>query len=180
MSYEFFIAKRYLRSKRKSKYLSVITLISISGVLIGVAALTFILSMMNGFEKEVRSRIIGITAHVTILSSEGSGIKNHEELFPLINTHPQVKGIAPFIYLKAAIASKEESDGIVIRGIIPEKESEVTDIEENLIAGKFDLKKTEGEYPGIVLGATLADRLRVKLGDEVILFSIVFVENLSK
>jgi lipoprotein-releasing system permease protein len=110
MSYEFFIAKRYLRSKRKSKYLSVITLISIGGVLIGVAALTFVLSMMNGFEKEVRSRIIGTTAHVTILSSEGEGIENYQKLFPLIKSNSQVKGIAPFIYFKGAIASKEESD----------------------------------------------------------------------
>ncbi|MDH4222786.1 MAG: lipoprotein-releasing ABC transporter permease subunit [candidate division Zixibacteria bacterium] len=172
MSYEFFIAKRYLRSKRKSKYLSVITLISICGVLIGVAALTFVLSMMNGFEKEVRSRIIGITAHVTILSSEGTGIENYEELLPLISKNHQVKGIAPFIYLKAAIASKEESDGIVIRGIIPEEERKVTDIEKNMVVGKFDIIESESEYPGIILGLTLADKLRVKLGDEVILFSI--------
>jgi lipoprotein-releasing system permease protein len=172
MSYEFFIAKRYLRSKRKSKYLSVITLISICGVLIGVAALTFVLSMMNGFEKEVRSRIIGITAHVSILSSEGVVIENYQELLPSIESHPQVRGIAPFVYFKAAIASKEESDGIVIRGIDPEKERKVTDIEKDLIAGAFKLKETEDEYPGIVLGVTLADRLRVKLGDEVILFSI--------
>jgi len=172
MSYEFFIAKRYLRSKRKSKYLSVITLISIGGVLIGVATLTFVLSMMNGFEKEVRSRIIGITAHVTILSSKGEGIENYPELLPLIKSHSQVKGIAPFIYFKAAIASKEESDGIVIRGIEPEEEKKVTHIGENLIAGTFDLKEVKGERPGIVLGTTLADRLRVKIGDDIILFSI--------
>lgn len=172
MSYEFFIARRYLRSKRKSKYLSVITLISIGGVLIGVAALTFVLSMMNGFEKEVRSRIIGITAHVTVLSSEGAGIENYPELIPSISSHPQVKGIAPFIYFKAAIGSKEESDGIVIRGIKLEEEKEVTDIGEHLIAGTFDLEGSENEYPGIVLGVNLADRLRVKIGDDIILFSI--------
>jgi lipoprotein-releasing system permease protein len=172
VSYEFFIAKRYLRSKRKSKYLSVITLISIGGVLIGVAALTFVLSMMNGFEKEVRSRIIGTTAHVTILSSEGEGIEDYQKLFPLIKSNSQVKGIAPFIYFKGAIASKEESDGIVIRGIEPEQEKKVTEIEKYLIAGNFDLKEIQGEPPGIVLGVTLADRLRVKIGDNIILFSI--------
>jgi lipoprotein-releasing system permease protein len=172
MSYEFFIARRYLRSKRKSKYLSVITLISIGGVLIGVAALTFVLSMMNGFEREVRSRIIGTTAHVTVLSSEEEGIQDYQKLVPSIKSNPQVMGVAPFIYFKAAIASKESSDGIVIRGIDPEQEKNVTEVENNLIAGSFDLKEKEGELPGIVLGGTLADRLRVKIGDEVILFSI--------
>jgi lipoprotein-releasing system permease protein len=81
-------------------------------------------------------------------------------------------GVAPFIYFKAAIASKESSDGIVIRGIDPEQEKNVTEIENNLVAGSFDLKEKEDELPGIVLGGTLADRLRVKIGDEVILFSI--------
>ncbi len=172
MPYEFFIAKRYLRSKRKSKYLSVITLISIGGVLIGVAALTFVLSMMNGFEREVRSRIIGTTAHVTVLSSEEEGISDYQKLVPLVKSNPQVISVAPFIYLKAAIASKESSDGIVIRGVDPEQEKNVTEIENNLVTGSFDLKEKEGELPGIVLGGTLADRLRVRIGDEVILFSI--------
>ena len=172
MPYEFFIAKRYLRSKRKSKYLSVITLISIGGVLIGVAALTFVLSMMNGFEREVRSRIIGTTAHVTVLSSEEEGISDYQKLVPSIKSNPQVTGVAPFIYFKAAIASKESSDGIVIRGVDPDQEKNVTEIENNLVAGSFDLKEKEDELPGIVLGGTLADNLRVKIGDEVILFSI--------
>ena len=141
MSYEFFIARRYLRSKRKSKYLSVITLISIGGVLIGVAALTFVLSMMNGFEREVRSRIIGTTAHVTVLSSEEEGISDYQKLVLSIKSNPQVMGVAPFIYFKAAIASKESSDGIVIRGVDPEQERNVTEIENDLIAGSFDLKE---------------------------------------
>jgi len=172
MSYEFFIAKRYLKSRRKTKFVSVITIISIGGVLIGVAALNFVLSMMNGFEKEVRSRIIGTTAHVSIFASYAEGIEDYQELLPKIKETKHVVEVAPFIYYKAAIASKEGSDGIVVRGIDPEKEKLVTDIERNVKLGSMNLEEKEDELPGILLGATLADRLGVELGGSVVLFSL--------
>ena len=172
MSYEFFIARRYLKSKRKTKFVSVITLISIGGVLIGVTALDFILSMMNGFEKEVRSRIIGTTAHVSVFSTYEEGIDNYEELIPQIKETEQVEEVAPYIYYKAAIASKTGSDGIVVRGIVPEKEKLVTELERNLKAGSLDLNPDEDDLPGILLGATLADGLGVDLGDNLVLFSL--------
>ncbi len=172
MSYEFFIAKRYLRSKRKAKFVSVITLISVGGVLIGVTALDFILSMMNGFEKEVRSRIIGTTAHVSVFSTYEEGIDNYQELIPGIKETKHVVEVAPYIYYKAAIASKTGSDGIVVRGIDPEQEKLVTDLEGNLKVGSLELDRDEDEFSGILLGATLADRLGVELGDNVVLFSL--------
>jgi lipoprotein-releasing system permease protein len=172
VSYEFFIAKRYLRSKRKTKFVSVITLISIGGILIGVTALDFILSMMNGFEKEVRSRIIGTTAHVSIFSTYEDGIENHEELIPEIMEVKHVVHVAPYIYYKAAIASKTSSDGIVVRGIDAEKERLVTDLESNILEGGMDLDQGEEELPGILLGATLANRLGVELDESVVLFSL--------
>jgi lipoprotein-releasing system permease protein len=172
MSFEFFIAKRYLRSKRKTKFVSVITLISVCGVLIGVTALDFILSMMNGFEKEVRSRIIGTTAHISVFSSYSEGIENYESLIPRVMEIKHVVGVAPYVYYKAAIASKSGSDGIVVRGIVPEKEEQVTDLKSNLRSGSLDLDTTADELPGILLGTTLADRLGVELGDNVVLFSL--------
>jgi len=172
MSFEFFIAKRYLKSKRKTKFVSVITLISIGGVLIGVTALDFILSMMNGFEKEVRSRIIGTTAHVSVFATYSEGIDNYDELIPQIKQIKHVADVAPFIYYKAAIASKSGSDGILVRGIDPEKEKLVTDLERNLKLGNLKLDPEGDELPGILLGATLADRLGVEMGDNVVLFSL--------
>lgn len=172
MSFEFFIAKRYLRSKRKTKFVSVITLISVGGILIGVTALDFILSMMNGFEKEVRSRIIGTTAHVSVFSTYNEGIENYQELIPGIKEVKHVETVAPYIYYKAAIASKTGSDGIVVRGIDPEKERLVTDLERNLKVGSLYLEPEGDELPGILLGATLADRLGVESGDNVVLFSL--------
>jgi len=172
VSYEFFIAKRYLKSKRKTKFVSVITLISVGGVLIGVTALDFILSMMNGFEKEVRSRIIGTTAHVSVFATYDEGMEDYEKLIPQIKKIKHVKNVAPYIYYKAAIASKTGSDGIVVRGIDPEKEKLVTELERNLRVGSLRLNKGNDELPGILLGATLADRLGVELGDKVVLFSL--------
>jgi lipoprotein-releasing system permease protein len=172
MSYEFFIAKRYLRSKRKTKFVSVITLISIGGILIGVTALDFILSMMNGFEKEVRSRIVGTTAHVSVFSTYEEGIDNYQELLPAVMETKHVVEVAPYIYYKAAIASKSGSDGIVVRGIDPERETRVTDLKRNLSVGTLELDPKEEELPGILLGATLAERLNLELGDDVVLFSL--------
>lgn len=171
MSYEFFIAKRYLKSKKSSKFISIITVISVCGVLIGVAALIFVLSMMNGFEKEVRSRIIGTTAHITVFPMHGEGIENYQSLLPEIKKIKEIKAVAPFVFFKAAISSKEESDGIVVRGIDFEQEKNVTDIAQYLLEGSFDFKSAN-EIPGIVLGGTLAERLGVGLGDNVVLFSI--------
>jgi len=172
MSYEFFIAGRYLRSKRKTKFVSVITLISVGGILIGVTALDFLLSMMNGFEKEVRSRIVGTTAHVSVFSTYEEGIDNYQELIPSVQGIKHVVEVAPYIYYKAAIASKSGSDGIVVRGIDPQKEVLVTDLKRSLTEGSLDLDSGEDELPGILLGATLAERLRVGLGDDVVLFSL--------
>jgi len=128
--------------------------------------------MMNGFEKEVRSRIVGTTAHVSVFASYAEGIEDYQELLPEIKGTKHVVEVAPFIYYKAAIASKEGSDGIVVRGIDPEKEKLVTDIERNLKLGSLNLEAEGDEPPGILLGATLADRLEVELGDKVVLFSL--------
>jgi lipoprotein-releasing system permease protein len=171
MSYEFFIAKRYLKSKSKSKFVSIITIISICGVLIGVAALIFVLSMMNGFEKEVRSRIIGTTAHINILSIDGEGVEDYASLIPSLKENQHVLEVTPFIYSKAAIASQKNSDGIVVRGIIPEQETLVTNIKETIVAGSLDLAEKD-DFPGIALGSNLAERLGTSLGDVVIIFSL--------
>src|SRR3989304_711586 len=117
MAYEFFIARRYLASKKKTGSISIFTFISIAGITIGVAALIFTLSMMNGFEKEVRSRIIGTMAHINVLPWNEEGLKDYRNVMPQVESVPEVVATAPFIYAKVAIASGSQSDGIVLRGI---------------------------------------------------------------
>src|SRR3972149_10136192 len=128
MSYEFFIARRYLASKRKTGFVSIFTFISIAGILIGVAALIFVLSMMNGFEKEVRTRIIGTMAHINIFSVKENGFSDYQNLISQLSAEKQVKAVAPFVSSKVSISSRDETDGIIIRGILPNEEEKVTDL----------------------------------------------------
>lgn len=176
MSYELFIARRYLRSKRKVKFISVITLISVGGVFVGVTALIIVLAVMNGFESEVRSRIVGTTAHVNVLAFHDEGIEDYQEILPVIERVEHVMAAAPFIYYKAAIRSKRHSDGILVRGIDPPLETRVTELGDNILYGQLRLESQPGEdgkvLPGIVLGATLADALGVILGQKVTLLSL--------
>lgn len=179
MSYEFFIARRYLASKKKTGFVSIFTFISIAGILIGVAALTFVLSMMNGFEKEVRTRIIGTMAHINIFSVKENSFSDYQNLISQLSQEKQVKAVAPFVYSKVAISSRDETDGIIIRGILPQEEEKVTDLKQNLVAGSFDLEKEDPQgLPEILLGTTLADQLNVRIGDTVVVYSLAR-ENLS-
>lgn len=166
MSYELFIAKRYLTARKKSRFISIITLISVGGVLLGVAALVIVLSVMNGFESEVRSRIIGITSHITVLSMEKEGMEDYLKVISQVEGWEDVVAASPFVFGKAAIASAKASDGIAVRGVLPQKELRVTRIGENIKSGDFDLRG------GICLGSDLAEELEVSVGDRVNLFSL--------
>jgi lipoprotein-releasing system permease protein len=180
MSYEFFIAKRYLRSKRQVKFISLITYISIAGVMIGTAALIIVLSVMNGFESEVRSRIIGFDAHVKLRTFHDRGVENYPKILDKIRDIPHIIAVAPYINEKAMILSRERKEGVVIKAINPKLESRVTDLVKNVNYGTLNLGLIEKEgdraYPGILLGYSLADRLVVGLGDKVQLLSAVGLE----
>ena len=175
MSYEFFIAKRYLRSKRQVKFISLITYISTAGVTIGTAALIIVLSVMNGFESEVRSRIIGFDAHVKLRTFHDRGVENYAEVLDKINGIPHIIAAAPYIMDKAMIISRERKEGAIIKAIDPKLEPQVTDLVKNVNYGTLNLgmleKDDEPAYPGILLGYSLADRLEVGLGDKVQLLS---------
>ncbi len=166
MSYELFIAKRYLTARKRSRFISIITLISVGGVLVGVAALVIVLSVMNGFETEVRSRIIGTTSHITVFSMEEGGMEDYPKVISQVEEWKDVVAASPFVFAKAAIASAKASDGIAVRGVLPQKELRVTRIGENIKSGDFDLQE------GICLGSDLAEELGVSVGDRVNLFSL--------
>ena len=105
MGYVTFIAKRYLRSKQRHGFLSMITLISVLGVIVGTAALIIALAMMRGFEVEVKSRIVGTTSHVTVFNRKEDGIREWQSLEDKLTAYPHVKAVAPFVFYKAAISS---------------------------------------------------------------------------
>ena len=171
MNVELFVARRYLRARRRENFISLITVFSIGGVTLGVAALILTLSMMNGFEKEVRSRIVGTTAPVSVFESTGQALSGWEELSERLSKWPGVTGSSPFVTAKTAIRSDRESDGVVVRGILPDRQIRTGDLSERLKSGTFDVGVREGDsLPGALLGVTLARNIGVMLDDEVVLY----------
>jgi lipoprotein-releasing system permease protein len=171
------IILHFLRYKEKAEFSRIISYISIGGVLVGVAALLVVLSVMNGFEREVRSRIIGFDAHLRVRTFHDQGMENPREIMARIETIPGIVGMAPYVLDKAMVRSKYGAEGVVVKGINPEELAQVSNIEKTIVYGELNLSDVpplEGDgrsYPGIVLGRYLADRLVVGLGDLVSVFS---------
>lgn len=171
MNVELFIARRYLRSRRRENFISIITVISVGGVALGVAALVLTLSMMNGFEKEVRSRIVGATSAVTIFDVAGAPVLDWEDVAKVVLSNEDVLGVSPFVMAKTAIRSKRGSDGVVVRGMIPERQIQTSDLAERMVQGTFDVRMAEGDsLPGALIGAALARNLSVTTGDPIVLY----------
>ena len=161
---ELFIGLRYTRAKRRNHFISFISLISMLGIALGVMALIVVLSVMNGFENELRGRILGMVSHVTVSSYDGS-LQDWPSLNEQIAENTQVIGSAPYIEAEAMLSNRSSVSGTIVRGIDPELEPEVSDIHRNMTFGKFsDL--IAGEY-GIILGTGLANSLDVVPGDRV-------------
>ncbi len=171
MRYELFIALRYLRSKRKTGFISLITYISVIGIVIGVAALIIVLSVMNGLEQEVRSRFLGVDAHIKVVRTDGEPMRDYETLAAKLRTLAHVKALTPYIDAKGLAKSRDQQTAVLIRGIVPETATQVTDIAKNINYGQLDLGPTsvngDKEIPGILLGFNLADKLMVTVGDKV-------------
>ncbi len=179
MNYELFIALRYLKSKRKTGFISLITYISIAGVMIGVAALIIVLSVMNGFETEVRSRFIGVDAHMHVRTFHDRGVENWQALEKQIQGEPEIQAISPYIFNKGLVKSREATTGILVRGIDPATAVKVTDIGKNINYGALQLgpvtAENEPALPGVILGFNLADKLVVTLGDKITIASFANV-----
>jgi lipoprotein-releasing system permease protein len=161
---EIFVGLRYTRAKRRNHFISFISAISMLGIALGVMALIVVLSVMNGFENELRGRILGMVSHVTI-SSFGGPLQDWQSLRDQTMEYPGVIGGAPYIEAEAMISNLSSVSGALIRGIDPEYEDGVSEIHENMEFGALtDL--VAGEY-GIVLGSGLANSLDVVPGDRV-------------
>lgn len=163
--YEFLIGRRYLRSTRGNRFVSFISTISMLGIAIGVAVLIVVLSVMNGFEQEVRGRILSLTSHASI-SAFGSGLPDWQGTAANIEEHPDVVASAPYIEAQALLIAGSKSSGAAITGVLAEHERKVTSITEKMASGSFEALEP-GSY-GIVLGSELAKALGVSLDDRVI------------
>ncbi|MDH5301547.1 MAG: lipoprotein-releasing ABC transporter permease subunit [Gammaproteobacteria bacterium] len=163
---EIFVGLRYTRAKRRNHFISFISLISMLGVAVGVAALITVISVMNGFEKELRERILGMTAHATI-RGDGNQLKDWEHVAKLAAQHPQVVGYAPFIAAEGMLSVGDHVQASMVRGILPAQEPQVSDVGEKMVHGELH-SLVPGEF-GIILGKDLARLLGVMRGDKVTL-----------
>jgi lipoprotein-releasing system permease protein len=169
MRYEWFIGLRYLKAKRKQTFISIITVISIIGVMVGVLTLIVVLAVMSGFEKTIKEKILGTQAHLVVLKAGQEGMDHYEEALKKVKEIKGVVSAAPFIFNQVMLSSESNVTGGVIKGIDPDREGKVTELARNMKAGSLhDLKKVGGsDIPGIILGTELAKSLGVSLNDAI-------------
>jgi lipoprotein-releasing system permease protein len=169
MAFEFFVAVRYLLARRKQAFISLISLISTLGVAVGVMALIIALALMTGLQGELRDRILGSAAHLYVWKS--GGIQDYEPEIKKVLSVPRVVGAAPAVLGKALVSTEGGNAFITFKGIDPALEPTVTDLQRTMERGRVEdvLPKSEDDLPGILLGHTLAEQLRVNVGDSVTL-----------
>jgi len=162
--YELWIGLRYTRAKRRNHFISFISAVSMAGIGLGVMALIVVLSVMNGFQEELRTRILGVAAHMEITGPD-ERVADWRGLAEQVRQHSEVRGFAPYVSGQGLLAVGQNTKGTMIRGILPGQEDQVTDISAHMRDGALaDLKA--GDF-GVVLGADLAASLGVARGDKV-------------
>ncbi len=155
--FEIFVARRYLRARRKEAVVSIVTVISVVGVAAGVMALIIALAVNNGFRSELQKNLLGASAHVDVLEKESAnGIENWEELAAKLRRVPHVIGVSPALYSPIFFQGPTLSKGGIIKGVDLNLELQTTDILKHLRAGSLDGLKTRAGIPGIVMGSQLA------------------------
>jgi len=170
--HELLIGWRYTRASRASRrngFISFISSVSMLGIALGVAALIIVLSVMNGFQKEVRDRMLGVVSHVEVTAPAGTALGDVDQTLREVRGHPQVVGAAPFIVAQGLLAQGDDMRGVVLRGIDPAREPEVTDFGAGARSGALD-RLAPGSF-GIVLGVELARLLGVREGDAITLIA---------
>lgn len=172
MRYEWLVGLRYTRSRKRAqgrnRFISFISLVSMLGIALGVAALITVLSVMNGFQEELRSRILGVASHVQISGYDGA-LDSWQQVAEAALKNADVVASAPFVEEQGMLSLDDAVRGVIVRGVLPAEEEKVADFGSYMRAGKLD-DLQPGAF-GIVLGAELAQALRVRLGEKVTLIA---------
>ena len=173
LPYEIFVGLRYLRAKRRTRTISLNTFISITGITLGVAALIGTLGIMTGFKEDMQAKILGTTSHVVVQPRGKQTMTGYPEVIQQVEEVPGVVAATPYIFKQVLLTSKTGVRGVVLRGIDPEKEPEVTEIIKYVKSGTVrdlavpDAAAQTDAKPGIIVGKELALRLRVVVGDRI-------------
>lgn len=174
MPFELFVALRYLRGKRKNRFVSLITIISVAGVCVGVMALIVVMSVMTGFDEAFRDTIIGNRSHLAVRLPGARPIRDYEaSMDQLMALSPKIEAVAPVTTTEALLQVGNHTTGGIILGIDPDREAKVTNLDENLTKNE-GREFGEGHMPGdkeIVLGYRLASRLRAYVGDDILVYT---------
>jgi lipoprotein-releasing system permease protein len=178
MGWEAFLALRYARPKRRRGFINLITLISVAGVAVSVAGLIVVISVLNGFDRDIRDKIIGTNAHVVVNAYERGGLKDYQGLLEDIRRLPHVVAASPTWQGQGMLRSEGGVTGVMVAGILPEEHSQVARLAESLQEGRLaDLEggpAPEGQAAPVFLGRELAANLNAHAGQELTLFSPVF------
>ncbi|MFA7267897.1 MAG: lipoprotein-releasing ABC transporter permease subunit [Sterolibacterium sp.] len=173
MRYELWIGLRYTRAKKResggNRFISFISLTSMLGIALGVAALIVVLSVMNGFQKELRTRILGVAAHIQVTGPAGGELADWDKLSQAAAQHPRIQAVAPYVQAQGMLSFDQLVRGVMVRGVLPEAEEKVADFEQHMKVGHLSLLRP-GEF-GIILGTELARALQVTRGDKVTLIA---------
>jgi lipoprotein-releasing system permease protein len=168
LPYELFVGLRYTRAKRKNHFISFISLTSMVGIALGVAAIIIVLSVMNGFQTELRNSILGVASHIEI-TEHNNRLSNWQDVAAQVKLQPKVQSAAPYINAQGMLSYGQAVQGALVRGVSPQEESQVSDISKNMQSGSLaDLHA--GEF-SIVLGVDLARSLGITLGDKVVVMA---------
>jgi lipoprotein-releasing system permease protein len=168
MPFELQIALRYLTARRKQAFISLISGVSVLGVLVGVMALMIALGLLTGLQTEIRTKILGATAHLSIFKSRSDGFEDHQEVIARVRALPDVLGAAPAVYSKGILSSSTGATTVTIKGIVPAEERTVTELASQVEGA--ELEALEGgniDMPPVLLGRDLATHLAVGPGDVV-------------
>ncbi|MFZ5427354.1 MAG: FtsX-like permease family protein [Thermodesulfobacteriota bacterium] len=166
MKFELFIALRYLLTKRENSFISVISLMSVLGVGLGVAALIVTMSVMSGFSIEFRDKLLGLSSHV-ITGVAGAPLRNYAAKMETVASVPGVTAVTPIIYSEVMLSKSGAPKGVILRGMDPESARNVLTIHKDIVEGKVEDLEKPGEIPGILLGSELASRMGLNLGSTV-------------
>ncbi len=172
MRFELFVALRYLKAKRRQSVISVVTVISILGVMAGVCALVVALAINNGFQEELEKSLLGATANVNLLRAQNDGIKDYEALTARLSRLPHVVACAPALYGEVLASFHSRAQGIVLKGVDPQREIRVGDLLKRLREGTLEgLSQTFADADPIILGKELAKSLGAYVGDTILITS---------
>ena len=177
MSFELFVSLRHLKAKRAQKFISLNTWISIGGVALGVMALIVVIAVMSGFGKDLRDKILGTNSHIVVTNITRAGMEGYESILKKVMQADGVKAAAPFILNQVMLTFGGNSTGVVVRGVDPNREGMVSDLEKNMIRGEIGmLNRSKNITSGprrdnIILGKELAHKLGVQMGDAVSMVS---------